>query len=53
MKFLNLAGELSPIYAKSLLSAQQSGITLLAIKIKWTLKGCYFDKELKVDLEEW
>ena len=42
-----------PIYAKSLLSAQQSGITLLAIKINWTLKGCYFDKELKIDLEEW
>ncbi len=42
-----------PIYAKSLLSAQQCGITLLAIKINWTLTGCYFDKELKVDLEEW
>ena len=42
-----------PIYAKSLLSAQQCGITLLAIKINWTLTGCYFDKELKIDLEEW
>ena len=42
-----------PTYAKSLLSAQQCGITLLAIKINWTLTGCYFDKELKIDLEEW
>ncbi len=42
-----------PIYAKALLSAQQCGITLFAVKIKWTLKGCYFDKELKVDLEKW
>ena len=41
-----------PIYAKSLLSAQQCGINLLAIKINWTLKGCYFDKELKIDLEK-
>jgi len=42
-----------PIYAKSLLSAQQCGINLLAIKIKWTLTGCFFVKELKIDLEEW
>ncbi len=42
-----------PTYAKSLLSAQQCGITLLAIKINWTLTGCYFEKELKIDLEEW
>ena len=42
-----------PTYSKSLLSAQQCGINLLAIKINWTLTGCYFDKELKIDLEEW
>ena len=42
-----------PTYAKSLLSAQQCGINLLAIKIKWTLKGCYFDKELNINLEAW
>ena len=53
MKFSSLAGEVDPTYAKSLLSAQQCGINLLAIKINWTLKGCYFDKELKIDLEEW
>ena len=45
--------KVDPTYAKSLLSAQECGINLLAIKVKWTLKGCYFDKELKVDLEEW
>ena len=40
-------------YAKSLLSAQQCGVNLFAIKINWTLTGCYFDKELKIDLEKW
>ena len=45
--------KVDPTYAKSLLSAQECGVALLAIKVKWTLQGCYFDKELKVDLEEW
>tara|TARA_Y100001980_G_C14542618_1_gene321031 strand:+ start:776 stop:1603 length:828 start_codon:yes stop_codon:yes gene_type:complete len=42
-----------PLYAKALLTAQQCGIILLAIRIKWTLSGCYFDKELVIDLEKW
>ena len=42
-----------PVYAKALVSAQQSGISLFAVKIKWTLYGCYFEKEIKIDLEKW
>ena len=45
--------KIDPIYAKALITAQQCGITLFAIKINWTMSGCYFDKELIVDLEEW
>ena len=42
-----------PVYAKALISAQQCGISLFAIKINWTLSGCYFDKEIIIDLEKW
>jgi len=42
-----------PVYAKALISAQQYGISLFAIKINWTLSGCYFDKEIIIDLEKW
>lgn len=45
--------KIDPTYAKALISAQRCGITIHAIKINWTLSGCYFDKELKIDLEEW
>ena len=42
-----------PVYAKALISAQQCGISLFAIKINWTLSGCYFDKEIIIDLKKW
>ena len=42
-----------PVYAKALISAQQCGISLFAVKINWTLSGCYFDKEIIIDLEKW
>ena len=42
-----------PFYAKTLMSSNQSGIAIYAIKIRWKPNGCYFDRELEIDFEKW
>ena len=42
-----------PTYCKYLVKAKEAGINLLAIKMHWNEKGCYFDSQLKVELDKW
>ena len=42
-----------PTYCRYLVKAKEAGINLVAVKMHWNEKGCYFDSQLKVELDKW
>ena len=42
-----------PVYCNYLLKAKKAGVNILAVKIHWDDKSCYYHSQLKIELDKW